>query len=284
MSDAPIILVGTHRSGTTWLGEVLSQHPRLAYWVEPRHVWTWGNSYTPDDVLTEAHATDKVRARIRKTFADFVKAEGKDRLAEKTPSNCLRLRFIRAVYPEARILLVIRDGRSVLRSTDEILAKGVPWERILTRARQTPIAEWPAYGRQAFDTICRKVTRKKLKYWGPRPPGWREWLGSDSTDLVMAKQWAGTIGRAIDDADWLEARGQGVFRFRYEDLMQRPRELMTQICDYAELADPEPVIAFTDKTADPTRSEKWRSALDEELLALVRPHMEPTLARLGYSW
>lgn len=284
MSDAPIILVGTHRSGTTWLGEVLSQHPRLAYAIEPRHIWTWGNSYTPDDVLTEAHATDKVRAHIRDAFAAYVKAQGKDRLAEKTPSNCLRLRFIRAVYPEARILLVIRDGRSVLRSTDEILAKGVPWERILTRARQTPITEWPAYGRQALNTIWRKVSGKKLNYWGPRPPGWREWLDCDSTDLVMAKQWAGTIGKAVEDADLLESQGKGVFRFRYEDLMQQPRELMTRICDYAELANPEPVIAFTERTADPSRSEKWRAQLDDEVLELVRPHMQPTLERLGYTW
>lgn len=284
MTDAPIILIGTHRSGTTWLGEVLSRHPRLAYYPEPRHVWTWGNSYTPDDVLTEAHATDKVKAHIRNAFATYAREQGKERLAEKTPSNCLRLRFIRAVYPEARILLVIRDGRSVLRSTDEILAKGVPMQRILLRARQTPLTEWPAYARQTLDTVWRKVTRKKLSYWGPRPPGWREWLGADSTDLLMAKQWVGTIGRAIDDADWLESRGQGVFRFKYEELMQRPRALMSQICDYAELDDPEPVIAFTEQTADPTRSEKWRSALDDELLAMVRPHMEPTLTRLGYTW
>lgn len=284
MIDAPIILVGTHRSGTTWLGEVLSQHPRLAYWVEPRHVWTWHNSYTPDDVLTEKAATDKVCRHVRKTFAEFVRREGKDRLAEKTPSNCLRLRFIRAIYPDARILLVIRDGRSVLRSTDEILARGVPWVRILTRARQTPLTEWPAYGRQAFDAIWRKLTGTKLNYWGPRPPGWHEWLEHDSTDLVMAKQWAGTIGRAVEDADHLQSQGVGVFRFRYEDLMQRPRELMTQICDYAELTNPEPVIEFTERTADPSRTDKWRAQLDDEVLELVRPHMQPMLERLGYTW
>jgi Sulfotransferase family len=284
VSGDPIILVGSHRSGTTWLGEVLSRHPRLAYWVEPRHVWTWGNSYTPDDVLTENDATDKVKAHIRKTFAEFVEREGKDRLAEKTPSNCLRLRFIREVFPEARILMVIRDGRSVLRSTDEIMARGVPLKRVITRARETPLTEWPAYAGQAVGTVYRRVTGKKLNFWGPRPPGWRDWLNEDPPDVIMAKQWAGIIGTAVDDADALDAQGCGVYRFRYEDLLNRPREIMTEACTFAELENPEPVIDFAEQTADPARASKWRTMLDKETLELVRPHMQPMLERLGYDW
>jgi len=280
VSQSPIILIGTHRSGTTWLGKVLSRHPRLAYWEEPRHVWTWGNSYTPDDVLTAANATDRVKKHIRETFAAFVAAEGKDRLTEKTPSNCLRIPFIRAVFPEARILLVVRDGRSVLRSTDEIMTTGVPLKRVLTRARETPVLEWPAYAGQAVGTVWRRVTGKKLNYWGPRPPGWRDWVGRDEPDVILAKQWSATIGRAVDDAD----KDAGVYRFRYEDLMDRPREIMTEACAFANLADPGPVIEYAAETADPSRASKWRETLDAETLELVRPHMQPTLERLGYEW
>jgi hypothetical protein len=280
LTDDPIILVGTHRSGTTWLGEVLSRHPRLAYWVEPRHVWTWGNSYTPDDVLTADHATDRVKAHIRDAFAAFVADAGKDRLAEKTPSNCLRLPFIRAVYPRARVLLLVRDGRSVLRSTDEIMATGVPLTRVLTRARQTPVLEWPAYAGQAAGTVWRRVTGRKLNYWGPRPPGWREWVGRDEPDVILARQWSGTIARAIDDAEGDPL----VHRIRYEDLMARPRAVMAEACAFADLAQPGPVIDAAEATADPTRADKWREALDEQTLELVRPHMQPTLERLGYAW
>ncbi len=284
MTAEPIILIGTHRSGTTWLGEVFSQHPRLAYAVEPRHIWTFGNSYTPDDLLTEQHATPRVVSHIHNAFANFVRDRGKDRLCEKTPSNCLRLRFIHAIYPNARILLVIRDGRSVLRSTDEILASGVPMSRIISRARQTPLREWPAYAGQTASTIYRKVTGQKLNYWGPRPPGWRDWLRTDPPDVVMAKQWAATISHALDDADFLTTQGQPVFKFRYEDLMKDPRRIVTEICAFAQLDKPDPVIDFAARTADPARANKWRDELDDELLALVRPHMQPTLTRLGYAW
>src|SRR5688572_17089878 len=139
MSTAsPILFIGTQRSGTTWMGSVLAKHPRLAYWPEPRHVWTRGNSYRPDDRLTAADARPRVARHIRDTFAHFVQERGKERLVEKTPSNCLRIPFLRAVYPDAKIILVVRDGRSVIRSTDEILEKGVPTDRMVQRALETP--------------------------------------------------------------------------------------------------------------------------------------------------
>ncbi len=59
---------------------------------------------------------------------------------------------------------------------------------------------------------------------------------------------------------------------------------MTEVCTFAELADPEPVIKFAEKTADPTRADKWRDAVDQSTLDLVKEHMLPTLERLGYDW
>lgn len=59
--DRPIIFVGTHRSGTTWMGDEFSRHPDLAYAVEPRHIWSWSHQSLGDDRLTSEHATPKVR-------------------------------------------------------------------------------------------------------------------------------------------------------------------------------------------------------------------------------
>lgn len=281
----PIILIGTHRSGTTWLGDVFGRHPDVAYWEEPRHVWTWGNAYTPDDVLTETNAKPKVKAHIRTTLNAFVREQGKSRLVEKTPSNTLRVRFIREVFPEARMIMVVRDGRSVLRSTDEIMSGGVPMSKIIARARQTPLLEWPAFASQAAGTLVRKVTGRKLAYWGPRPPGWKAWVGVEHPDVILARQWAGCMTAALDDAEALERRGAPpILRFRYEDVMRDPAGVMTRVCEHCELENPAPVIEHAARSADPTRVDKWRAQLDEETLDRVRPHMEPVLERLGYAW
>ncbi|MEZ6242478.1 MAG: sulfotransferase [Phycisphaerales bacterium] len=285
MSDAPIILLGSHRSGTTWLGDLFRHHPALAYWEEPRHVWTWGNAYTPDDVLTEVNARPRVIAHIHKTFNKFVQEQGRQRLVEKTPSNMLRVRFIRAVYPDARLIMVVRDGRSVLRSTGEIMVGGVRLSKILYRARHTPPLEWPAFAGQTLGAITRKITGKKLAYWGPRPQGWKSWVGVDHPDVILAKQWAGCLTRALDDAEALEREGAPpILRFRYEDLLARPRETLVEICEHCDLADAESVIVHAEQTADPSRVDKWRAELDDETLVRVRPVMERVLERLGYAW
>lgn len=280
--ESPIIIIGAQRSGTTWMGACFSRHPRLAYWEEPRHVWTWGNGYAPDDVLTERDASPKITAHIRAEFERFVRDRAKDRLVEKTPSNCLRIRFIHAVFPEARLILLLRDGRSVLRSTAEIMRAGAPVGRIWRRAVETPLREWPAYAPRAVGTVYRRIIGKPLAFWGPRPPGWRDWVGADPEPVMLAKQWAGSVNRALDDAASLPQ--DHVVHLRYESIMERPRQELQRAVDAVRLADAGDVLDFAASTADPARAAKWRAELDDETLELVRPHMEPTLQRLGYQW
>jgi len=173
----------------------------------------------------------------------------------------------------------------VLRSTDEILSRGVPFAQIARRAMRTPLPEWPAYAGAAFGALRRKVTGEKLQYWGPRPPGWSNWVGAEHPDVILAKQWSGCVSRALRDAETIEQEGQEpVLIFRYEDMMQRPREIATMICEHCDLVLPGPIISEAERTADATRANKWRAALDEETLARVRPHMEPVMAGLGYEW
>ncbi len=280
--ERPIILIGTQRSGTTWLGHLLGSHPDVAFWDEPRHVWTWSNAKTPDDRLTAEHARPEVADHIRRVFAAHAAERGKPRFAEKTPSNCLRVPFIRAVFPEARFLLVVRDGRSVLRSTSEIMRSGVPVSRVWKRAVETPPREWPAYAGQIVGVLKSKITGSKIKYWGPRPPGWAEWIEDDHPDIVLAKQWAHTLDAARTD---LRSIGDDTFHeFRYDDLARHPRTTLTAIFEFAGLSVDQRVIAQAESSARPQSIDKWRSELDDESLDRIRPHMQPLLDELGYQW
>ena len=281
-STDPIILIGAHRSGTTWLGDALSRAPGVAYWVEPRHIWTRGNAYRPDDVLAAKDATPRVAGAIRRRFAQFVSFHNAHRFAEKTPSNCLRVPFVHAVFPEAKVLLLVRDGRSVLRSTSEIQDKGVPGGRILQRMAQVPVWEWPAYGFQLGDALLAKALKRPLRYWGPRPPGWKEWVGADDRDVMLAKQWVGCVRAAVRDARSLP---EGVvLEMRYEDILKDAKVWAERIAEFCELDAPGDFVAYVASSARPELADRWRGALDEGTLARVRPHMEPTLKELGYEW
>lgn len=282
MNAYPIILIGSQRSGTTWLGEVLATHPSIAYWSEPRHVWTRGFARRPDDVLTEADATPAVAANIRRTFELYVRRAGRDRLAEKTPSNCLRVSFVHAVFPEARLLLMLRDGRSVLESTDRIMRSGVSLARVVKRARETPVTEWPAYAGQAVETIARRAARRPLRYWGMKPPGWSDWVGRDAVHVMLAKQWTAAIDRATRDASALPEGA--CLTFRYEDLVQSPAPAAAKIAEFCSLRDPELFIDEVFRTVQGSAVNRWRDTLDASILADIKPIMAPTLQRIGYEW
>lgn len=287
VSQSPVVLLGTHRSGTTWLGSVLSQHPDLAYLEEPRHLWSWGNADLPDERLTAEHARPEVVEHIRNAFEREVERRGKSRLIEKTPSNCLRVPFVRAVYPEATLLLVVRDGRSVIRSTAEIMAGGVPARNALKRAIKTPLRDWPAQTGKVVDMVRQKLTGGSLRFWGARPPGWRDWLEHDHPDVVLAKQWAAMVNCVLDDLAALPPRADGspaYHMFRYEDAATTPEETLRAIAQYANLDRPEALTGPARESARPDSVHAWRSELDDDTLERIRPHMEPAMNRLGYAW
>ncbi|MEL6554654.1 MAG: sulfotransferase [Cyanobacteria bacterium J06621_11] len=286
-TTAPIILVGTHRSGTSWLTRVFQQHPDLACWMEPRYVWSWGNNYKPNDVLTQQDAQPHIAHHIRQRFERFVQSQGKHRLFEKTPSNCLRIRFIHAVFPNAKIIHLLRDGRSVFNSASDMLESGFYrpdklTSRFYEMLKETPMYEWPAHWPRIRDTLSSKLTKKPLPYWGPRPEGWQDWL-SESSDVVLAKQWAATAMQAASDGENLPSSQYA--RFRYEDLIVQPHKTLTAMIEFAELSESLQLMDYATSTVFPNAKQRqWKNLLDEKTMATIRPHLQPALTALGYEW
>ncbi len=288
LNRAPVILLGTHRSGTSWLGNMLAQHPDLAYWAEPRYVWSLGNAYKPDDLLSKSDVTPRIKRRIQNRFDKYVLSSGKKRLLEKTPNNCLRLSFINAIYPEAKVIHIIRDGRAVFNSSNRVTSssqlhkRSLLFSRFLELGRETPIVEWPANFSRILEVANAKILGKPLSFWGPRPPGWRQWLEGDSRNVILAKQWAATIEQALDDSEALTSKNY--YRFSYEELMENPREEIRKIFDFTEINDENGLVDKISDSVKPGRARAWSTNVSETTLNEIRPYIEPVLIRLGYVW
>jgi hypothetical protein len=149
--NQPIFLIGAARSGTTFVGRLLRLHPHVAYWIEPKYVWRYGNASAASDVRTAEEATPEVTRYIRGKFAGFARKAGKPRFAEKTPSNCLRVPFIHAVFPDGRFLHLTRDGRDAALSARNKWLSRRHREHFGRRLRsvlfQIPLREAPCYAR-----------------------------------------------------------------------------------------------------------------------------------------
>lgn len=276
----PVIILGCARSATTMMGRILSRHPDIAFWSEPRPIWMTGNAYRRDDVLAADDLTPRIARRIDKRFGDFLEASGKSRFSEKTPSNCLRIPFIHALYPDCRIVNIIRDGRHVVRSILKIQTKGPNQGVLKRRLKETPLWEWPAYLPLFFNTMWRtRVLRKPSRYWGPRPKGWKQWVDLPR-HLMVAKQWKAIVeatirdGRALPEENYLE--------LSYETLMARPVDTIQSVLDFAELSHADPVLDYTAEHIDPTRTHRWKQLLTPEQEREVQACLEPLLLELGY--
>lgn len=171
----PIIVIGSARSGTTVLAKLLSQHPDVHYEEEPRLTWRIGND-RKSDLLHREDARPAVIREIRARFAERVRAAGKARLLEKTPSNALRLAFIDAVMPDAIFIHILRDGVEASLSIRDFWTKhttGLPAKALRKRLLEMRPSQVPHYAKEAVRRSRPKWMRSVVPpaVWGPRLPG-----------------------------------------------------------------------------------------------------------------
>ena len=155
-SDRPIFIVGCARSGTTLLQLMLHAHPRIAippetrYLTEaydrrgqfgdlrdPRNVdalvdWITGNpketkfpdlGVDADELRARAHAAEPtIGTVLGLTLQLYAERWGKQRWGDKRPSYYRRLDALLAMFPDAQIIHLIRDGRDCVTSL-----KAMPW-------------------------------------------------------------------------------------------------------------------------------------------------------------
>ena len=262
------------------LAKLLSLHPDVAYLGEPRPIWMRGQAYRSDDTLGRGDLTPRIADFIDRRFAHFLEESGRSRFAEKTPSNCLRIPFIHELYPDCRIVNIIRDGRNVVRSMLHIAKEPPAPRNVSERIRAIPMWEWPAYVPMFFRTIWRtNVLGRRASYWGPRPPGWRDWTKLPS-HLAMAHQWRAVVeasirdGRALPPANYLEVR--------YEELVGDPDAGLGRVFAHAELRPEREIVEFARGRLDPDRARLRRSLLSEDEERSVLEITGPLLRTLGY--
>jgi LPS sulfotransferase NodH len=148
----PVFILGCGRSGTTILGKVLSRHRKITYLNEPRELWS--SAYPETDVwtssaytsggkihLSTADADHKKSARIRRMFRFETLVSRRPLLIEKLPINNFRLRFIHAIFPDARYIHIYRNGLEVAssiaranRTGDWFGSGGYKWNQLVEYA------------------------------------------------------------------------------------------------------------------------------------------------------
>lgn len=153
----PLFLVGCGRSGTTLLRMILNTHPELAIPQESQFIYKLARRLAtgrdPGRLQTEQQWEVLVRllekdsfvarwdfsretlrhrlnclpersyaAAFRAVFSEFMKQQGKTRWGDKTPQHVQYLLLLDRLFPTAKFIHIIRDGRDVALSL-----KGRAW-------------------------------------------------------------------------------------------------------------------------------------------------------------
>jgi len=136
-----------------------------------------GHQLTEKDVTPDMlHQVDKV-----------ISSAGDKRLVIKNPRNSLKIPFIKKLFPNAKFLHIVRDGR---------------------------------------DTTCSLMSGHNHKYWAfMKPPGWNEWQkNKPKGPEKYAWQWNTVIN--IINTDKKNLSENDFVEIRYEDFVLEPEKTM----------------------------------------------------------
>lgn len=267
--EAPIVIVGAPRSGTTLLFEILRRCPG---------VWTIGGE--SHDVIEPGRcvpgpqgnrlqcgdAGPDRRTAMLGAFLSvmrngdgqfYVELEPADRptrvrFLEKTPKNSLRIPFLHAIFPQARFVFLYRE----------------PWANI-----GSLIDGWSAPDR--FNSY--KINGKYWKFL--LPPDWQNLIDRPTSEIAAA-QWRVANESILEDlaqipsAEWCFVD--------YDGLIANPITEIGRICKFCSLELDAATLALlcgklplSRSTLTPPKSEKWRP--HQTAIAGLMPSLEVVL-------
>lgn len=243
--SAPVFfLVGRAKSGTSWLMRILNAHPEilckgegrffgrdfkredlreeengriqpaslyrtfleadyLRAWIE-RSVWTRG-----DDV--EEHVTNLTRLATHYFLTQKLAGGSAKIVGDKTPFlSADILKEIGEIYPETRVIHIIRDGRDV--------AVSLNYHR------------WNHTGIYRLDP--EEIKKREAKNLGGSD-GSGESLFTEKMLRSMAAGWKAQIGKARQDGQAL--LGSNYTEVKYEDLLTSPEEEVKRLLKFLEV-------------------------------------------------
>ena len=278
----PIILLGNFRSGTTLLQRVIASHPGTVALYEPVGLWLFADPGRIHDEFDEVDATDRVKRYIRDQFLKYQQENGGRVVVEKTPHNILRIPYVRAIFPEARFIYIVRNPLSFISSVELKWQHPAGRRRIMQRIRTTPVTQLHHYLSRFLSQQWnnRILGRKYLSVWGPRYRGIQEDIETEDLMPVIARQWARAAAKAEDDLKLFE-EGQ-VFKLRYEDFVERPAEYLERICAHCGLEMTREMADFVRTTVKTDRNKKWQR-FDADELARIIPEVSEQMQRNGYD-
>ena len=219
-------IIGCGRSGTTILGNILSQHSQISYFFEPYHLWA--NIDMQTDVLNLYHSGDasllmnasNVSKASRKRFNQLFQPKFHNQLVlEKTPLNALRLGYLNTIAPKAKFIHLVRDGVDVSHS----IARLAITNRYQITGKPN-LNQWWGVNHSKWNALVRDGV--KAGYYSDE-------ISSLQTETSKgAYEWLVTLNEVNR---WKSALKERFLELSYETLITNPESTLKQLFQFLEI-------------------------------------------------
>jgi len=256
-----VFIIGCARSGKTLLANCLSRHTDVTHWSEANDIWDpkgypWHKSKleTPpiecDPVAFTARwrrdTIEKRQKTVRATFGAYQWLSRKRVFLNDSHMNTFRIPQILHIFPQARFIHVLRDGRAVAHDYAEQL-------------------------------------RPKMEIWSEAYEKLGLTCSHDELILRLGRFWKAGVEEILYQDQKLKLSQRGVlFELTYEQLCENPALSLQQVLLHLGL-DENCLISMTTQLPAGTRGPGRCRKLDKELLSQLEMVLQPTLNRKGYS-
>jgi hypothetical protein len=205
------------------------------------------------DAMADGGATEEERRNMRRLVAKVLRYEGKPRFATKITGPA-RIGYLSSIFPDARFLNVIRDGRAVVRSLLSVHFWGGTW-----RERQV-----------AWEGV---LDAEELARW--------QGAGGGQPLALAALQWRALVRGARAEAE--RYAPDSYAEIRYEDFVADPREALASMVQFCELPYTGEAQEFLARRVDVRdMNQRSRDAFTEAESDMLAELIGDELAELGY--
>ena len=279
LSPRPVFIIGAARSGTKFLRDLGATSPKVdVIPFDVNFLWRIGNESASSCELKVADLNPSKVRRIRSAIVHAADAKPGNVLVEKTVSNSLRIAFVKAIFPEARFVHLIRDGRSVIESVDRIWDLPTPLSYKLQKLRYYP---WTNIG-YAANIVANNLPwrRSKKRIWGVLYDGIDRDMQTLSRIEICAHQWVNCVTASLRDISQIPP--EDVLTIRYEDLVT-DQATFDSYREFLGVPDDQKMLAAYQERTRTDTQRKWVDRFAKAEIDAIGKIIDPLLQQLGYD-
>jgi len=222
-----------------------------------------GGDYCLDETYNNPAMDDYLRLTIRKHLKHLGKPGTtlqNRRFLNKNPDNSVRIRYLNRLFPDARFIHILRDGRAVCNS--------------LLKFREAAADFFGPEHRHAKSGV-------KVKAWGEIEKYWR-----DDPLYAAGLVWKEVIETLERDRTCIEPHRY--LEVRYEDFVGEPLSYLRKLVEFCGLRwDHAVEAALTEATGNLSlggRNDAWKKRLNSEQLDRLLTVIGPKMGEYGYDY